>query len=62
MVKSINDIGHGMGMNTIAEFVENDDIKNMLSEIGVDHVQGYGIDKPKPFNQILELSLESENS
>ena len=43
MVKSINDIGHVMGMKTIAEFVENDEIKGMLREIGVDYAQGYGI-------------------
>jgi EAL domain-containing protein (putative c-di-GMP-specific phosphodiesterase class I) len=53
MVKSINEIGHVMGMQTIAEFVENDEIKGMLREIGVNYVQGYGIDKPIPFNDLL---------
>lgn len=53
MVKSINEIGHVMGMQTIAEFVENDEIKGMLREIGVDYVQGYGIGKPIPFNELL---------
>jgi len=54
MVKSINEIGHVMGMKTIAEFVENDAIKDMLREIGVDYAQGYGIGKPKPFIEILD--------
>lgn len=41
MVKSINDdIGHVMGMQTIAEFIENDVIKGMLKEIGVNYAQG----------------------
>jgi diguanylate cyclase (GGDEF)-like protein/PAS domain S-box-containing protein len=53
MVKCINDIGHVMGMKTIAEFVENDDIKNKLIEIGIDYVQGYGIGKPEPLEKIL---------
>jgi diguanylate cyclase (GGDEF)-like protein/PAS domain S-box-containing protein len=53
MVKSINDIGHIMGMKTIAEFVENDDIKNKLIEIGIDYAQGYGIGKPEPLEKIL---------
>ncbi|MFT5134866.1 MAG: EAL domain-containing protein (putative c-di-GMP-specific phosphodiesterase class I), partial [Gammaproteobacteria bacterium] len=44
MVKSINEIGHVMGMQTIAEFVENDEIKGMLREIGVNYAQGYVID------------------
>jgi len=52
MVKSINDTGHVMGMETIAEFVENDDIKDMLSEIGVDFAQGYGIGRSRPFDEL----------
>jgi diguanylate cyclase (GGDEF)-like protein/PAS domain S-box-containing protein len=53
MVKSINDIGHVMGMKTIAEFVENDSIRDLLAEIGVDYVQGYGIEKPLPVSEIF---------
>jgi EAL domain-containing protein (putative c-di-GMP-specific phosphodiesterase class I) len=48
MVKSINEIGHVMGIRTIAEFVENDAILNKLKEIGVDFAQGYGISRPEP--------------
>ncbi len=55
MVKSINEIGQVMGMQTIAEFVENDEIKGMLREIGVNYAQGYGIDKPMPFDELLGL-------
>ena len=54
MVESINKIGHVMGMKTIAEFVENDQIKTMLDTIGVDYVQGYGIGKPEPFKELIE--------
>ncbi len=53
MVKSINEIGQVMGMKTIAEFVENDEIKGMLREIGVNYAQGYGIGKPVPVEQLL---------
>ena len=56
MVKSINEIGHVMGMQTIAEFVENDEIKGMLKEIGVNYAQGYGIAKPLPFDELLDRS------
>jgi diguanylate cyclase (GGDEF)-like protein len=47
IVKSINDIAHQMGMKTIAEFVENDQIKQKLHLMGVDYGQGYGIHKPE---------------
>ncbi|HUV21208.1 MAG TPA: EAL domain-containing protein [Gammaproteobacteria bacterium] len=53
MVKSINDIGHVMGMKTIAEFVENDAIRDLLVKIGVDYAQGYGIEKPLPISEIF---------
>lgn len=46
MVRSINEVGQVMGKKTIAEFVENDRILNLLSELGVDYAQGYGIGKP----------------
>lgn len=54
MVKSINEIGQIMGMKTIAEFVENDEIKGMLREIGVNYAQGYGVSKPLPFQDLLQ--------
>ena len=56
MVRSINNIGHVMGMKTIAEFVESSEIKGMLSEIGVNYAQGYYIGRPRPFDEILALA------
>jgi EAL domain-containing protein (putative c-di-GMP-specific phosphodiesterase class I) len=56
MVKSINEIGHLMGIKTIAEYVENDEIKVMLTAIGVDYGQGYGLGKPKPLKDLIAQS------
>ena len=53
MVASINQIGHVMGLKTIAEFVENDDIVRVLREIGVDYAQGYGIARPAPIEDVV---------
>jgi diguanylate cyclase (GGDEF)-like protein/PAS domain S-box-containing protein len=47
MVQSINDIGHVMGMETIAEFVEDEGILQVLQQIGVDYVQGFAIGRPE---------------
>jgi len=57
MVRSINDVGHVIGMKTVAEFVENNDIKQRLIEIGVDYGQGYGLGKPEPVDHILSYCL-----
>ena len=47
MVKSINDIGHIMGKKTIAEFVENEQILQIIKDLNVDYVQGHYTGKPK---------------
>ena len=47
MVRSIKDIAGVMGMKTIAEFVENAEIKEKLLEIGIDYGQGYYISEPE---------------
>ncbi len=56
IVRSINEIGHELGMQTIAEFLENQEIKDMLEVIGVDYVQGYAIHKPEPLVSLLEAT------
>ena len=47
MIASINGIGQVMGLKTIAEFVENDDIFNKMGEVGIDYAQGYWNGIPK---------------
>ena len=51
IVESINRIGHLAGLQTIAEFVENNPILEKLKTIGVDYAQGYGIGVPKPMSK-----------
>lgn len=58
MVKSINEIGHVMGLKTIAEFVESKEILEKLAEIGVDYAQGYGIGYPAPIEIMLLSSTD----
>lgn len=53
MVEAINSVGHVMQIRTIAEFVENDLVLDVLRELGVDYAQGYGIAKPQPFLELL---------
>lgn len=53
IVRSINEVGHAMGMRTIGEFVENDAVLRRLADIGVDYAQGYGIGRPCPLEELL---------
>lgn len=48
IVDACNRIGHSTGLKTVAEFVENDDIKSRLVQLGLDYAQGYGISMPRP--------------
>lgn len=48
MVEAIHNVGRVLKLKTIAEFVENEDIIEILKEIGVDYAQGYCLDRPKP--------------
>ena len=47
-VECFKQIGEIMNIQTIAEFVENDDIALELKEIGINYAQGYGIGRPAP--------------
>ncbi|MFG1920313.1 putative bifunctional diguanylate cyclase/phosphodiesterase [Cryptosporangium sp. NPDC048952] len=53
MVAAVNQIGHEMGLRTVAEFVEDDAILAVLREIGVDYGQGYGLGRPGPLKSWL---------
>jgi EAL domain-containing protein (putative c-di-GMP-specific phosphodiesterase class I) len=51
MVNAIFQLGKVMGIETIAEFVENDATLHVLADIGVDYAQGYGISRPRPLDE-----------
>lgn len=50
LVKSINDVAHALGKQTIAEFVETQAALTKLRQIGVDYAQGFGLHRPQPLN------------
>ncbi len=60
MVKSIKEVGQVMGKKTIAEFVENDEIKTLLHGIGIDFAQGYGIARPQPLEDLINSAPGNE--
>ena len=53
MVKSMNDIGHSLGLKTVAEYVESPMILHALREIGVDYAQGYAVHKPCAIDEVM---------
>jgi len=61
MVAAINEIGHIMGIKTIAEYVENNQIVKKLQAIDVDYGQGYGIEQPKPIENLFALGDDEKS-
>ncbi len=57
MVQSIVQVGHTMGLKIIAEYVENDEIMEMLRIVSIDYGQGYGISRPKPLNEMIQAHI-----
>ncbi len=61
LVESINQIGHILGMQTVAEYVDSEIKLNQLLKIGVDYAQGFYLDQPKPFELFTRLLEQTGN-
>jgi diguanylate cyclase (GGDEF)-like protein/PAS domain S-box-containing protein len=48
MVSAINEMGHVLGIQTVAEHVENATVLGIMRDIGVDYVQGFALGEPAP--------------
>ena len=46
ITKSIIDIAHALGMDTVAEHVHTKEIKDVLTAMGADYLQGFYLHKP----------------
>jgi EAL domain-containing protein (putative c-di-GMP-specific phosphodiesterase class I) len=51
-VWAINLASQKVGMRTVAKFVETRETLDMLREIEIDYVQGFGIARPMPISAI----------
>lgn len=59
MVEAINNIGHVMGLATVAEYVEDQAVMNRLREMKVDYVQGNWVRPPQPMEECFDLHQPS---
>ncbi len=61
MVRAIAQLAHTMGMETVAEFVETDDLRIRMAKLGVDFGQGFAMGRPTPLSDVLaDLHLYEE--
>lgn len=53
MVQAIHTVGNVMGIRTVAEYVEDEQVLAVIRSIGVDYAQGYAIALPCPMSDWL---------
>jgi len=51
MVSAIQQVARAVGIQTIAEFIENEETIAVLREIGIDYGQGHAIHVPEPLTR-----------
>ena len=59
MVESINQVGHVMGIQTVAEGVASAAVVERLKALGVDYAQGNWISPPRPLEPSRPWSVTS---
>ncbi|MFK7793773.1 MAG: EAL domain-containing protein [Gammaproteobacteria bacterium] len=52
ITKAVTDIAKAYNRKTVAEYIENKEIADIVSKIGVDYGQGYFYSKPFPISQL----------
>lgn len=54
MVRAIAQLAHTMGMETVAEYVETDELRTRMASLGVDFGQGFAMGRPTPLPEVLD--------
>lgn len=54
IVKSFNTLAHDMGMKTVAEYVETEHVAELLANMGIDYLQGFGVGRPGSLDDWLK--------
>ncbi len=60
LLRSMIELGHNLGCVVTAEGVEDAVVLDMLKQYGCNYVQGYGVCKPAPAQEIIEWYLSSD--
>ncbi|MFN3712645.1 MAG: putative bifunctional diguanylate cyclase/phosphodiesterase [Alcanivoracaceae bacterium] len=58
LIRALVDVARAFNLHTIAEFVEDASVLEMLAELGVNYAQGYHIEKPRPFGETWPHQLQ----
>jgi EAL domain-containing protein (putative c-di-GMP-specific phosphodiesterase class I) len=59
IVATINDLAHNLGLQTVAEGIETEEVRVLVRDLGCDHGQGFLMARPIPPEEILARVQES---
>lgn len=64
LVRSIIQVVQALGKKAVAEYVENQEIMNILQEMGIDYVQGFHLGYPLPIETLFnaESPVETQST
>jgi len=63
MVAAITQVAKVMELETVAEYVESEETRKLITELGVNYAQGHSVGKPIPLDDALQqLSDEAKTS
>jgi diguanylate cyclase (GGDEF)-like protein len=54
MVAAITQVAKVMELETVAEYVESEETRTLIAELGVDYAQGHAVGKPIPLDEALQ--------
>jgi len=54
LIRSAVEISHVVGARVVAEGIETEEQRRLVTAAGVDFVQGFGVALPMPMSQLLE--------
>jgi EAL domain-containing protein (putative c-di-GMP-specific phosphodiesterase class I) len=57
MVDSLYQIAQAVGIETVAEMVENPRLVDEVRAIGIEYMQGFAIHRPEPLRTLLRLDM-----
>jgi EAL domain-containing protein (putative c-di-GMP-specific phosphodiesterase class I) len=60
-VRAVVELAKSLGIPTVAEYVESDEIAREVRRLGVDYGQGYALGKPEPLSKLLENLAKDES-
>jgi EAL domain-containing protein (putative c-di-GMP-specific phosphodiesterase class I) len=53
MVAAITQVAEVMGLDTVAEYVESAEIRDLVKKLGVDYLQGHAVGMPIALDRVL---------